>query len=1351
MQKTKTLFFPLFYLLLLVSCHQKNEAEAIRLIQENPIIANDISNQKISVIAEDAQGHIWLGTFRGLNKYNVHEYHQYFCADDSLDLPDNQIKDIFLDSKNRFWVSTVNGICQYTDKDNFVRIPIDIFNKNGTQILENKQGKIFLNMVTQLCVYNPQKNKFECAIENLDPQRTFNGKCYIDNNNNLWVVNPLALRCYDSSTMQLKDSIPVTQYSYYSYMSENGRIWLSSKNTLSIYDTYDRKFVDTPDVIQKHPILSQSTIEYIYPYENNSLLLNTTQNGLFLYNYIDNTVIHQDESGFPFEVPHFKISCMFTDSQKNLWIGSVDQSYVVRYNYKKRFNNNNHLRSCVEKKSVVAVTTDKENHLWIATLMDGLYMYDLNKMKVKIIDIQAKIPQEKDKINISQLFVDESGAIWMAAPPYKVIKCRYQNEDLQVEAVYPIFAPMTITQDSNKTIWVGSACEYVFALPQGENQFKPIKIFPTSFTFIPGLLPLKNGTILIAAFIHKMQYIKTDTWNVQEVKIPDEDVKACIQRSVFIPTVLYEDSQGDVWIGTVSNGLMRYSPSTNRMQPVHGIPCTDISAIEEDIQGNIWISTLYGLSKYDRVMEKFTNYYTTDGIGGNQFYDRSSCSLPDGTLVFGGTHGLTFFNPIDVTFKRNIPLLFEDLKIHNKLVRPQESFCINKHLSYKPKIHLKHSQNSFSISYAALDYCEYERVHYYYKLEGFDKFWIDANNNREAYYANLPAGKYTFKVKITNNDKSIVEAENSIQVIVSPTPWLSWWAYCIYWTIGAILVFLFFRIRFRIKKEKENTLRIKQEKEQERRVNKMNMSFFANISHELRTPLTMISGPVKLLCDAPDVEEEHKKLLHIVQRSVNRMLKLINQLMDFNRLENDTLQLAVKRTDIISVLRQLTDTFSASASNKKIALNTHGLEDSFILWLDEDKVDKIISNLLSNAMKFTAPNGKIDLFFDVITREEAIQLFALTDKDKDTQYIKIVVADNGKGVPEDQLEKIFERYYQVDEQQATGTYNWGTGIGLYYARSLAELHHGYLKANNREEGCGSLFTLILPVNDFSYSLEEQQQSQATQTEAFPLQNNGQDSIAEQKENTKEQKTILVVEDDTEITYYLKVLLSPYYKVICRFDAESAFKTITEEAPDLILSDVVMPGKNGYQLCRQIKEDLQMCHIPVILVTAKVTVESQVEGLNTGADAYVTKPFEPTYLLALIKSLLKNREKVRNLLSKTTQASRIVENILSPQDKAFMTDLYQLMEDELSNSELDISHMTEWLKISRTKFYYKVKGLTGENPSVFFKTYKLNRAAELLTEGKYNVSEIADMTGFATLSHFSTSFKKKFGVTPSEYK
>lgn len=669
------------------------------------------------------------------------------------------------------------------------------------------------------------------------------------------------------------------------------------------------------------------------------------------------------------------------------------------------------------------------------------------------------------------------------------------------------------------------------------------------------------------------------------------------------------------------------------------------------------------------------------------------------------------------------------------MVRPGKGACIDRHLSYNPDINLKYDQNGFSISFAALDYSESERLHHYYKLDGFDQYWINAHNNKEAYYANLPAGTYTFRVRIAQNDQSTIVGENAIRVIVHPAPWATWWAYTFYLIAGITIFAFFIRAMWRIRVEKQAVLRAEQAKAQEQFINKMNMSFFVNISHEFRTPLTMISGPISLLYSSSDITGENKNLLRIVQRSVNRMLRLVNQMLDFNKLENDTLKLKVRPTEIVVFLKELTDIFRVNAESKSITMITNGLEGSFIAWIDEDKIDKIFTNLMSNALKYTPAGGRINVNFDIVSGEDAVQV------------VKIEVINTGQ-IPDDKLEKIFERYYQISDEHG-GIYNWGTGIGLYYARSLARLHHGSLTASNLKDDNKVMFTLIVPVGQSAYSEAERSHEQVNQLEAFPLEENPL-PVKPDPDLDKEKKTIMVVDDDSEVAYYLELLLGSDYQVVCRFNAESALEAITESVPDLILSDVVMPGKDGYWLCREIKESLQLCHIPVILVTAKTTIENQVEGLNVGVDAYVTKPFEPHYLMALIKSLLNNREKTRSLLSRSTQTDKMDENVLSPQDNMFMTELYHLMESELSNPELDVTRMTQFLKISRTKFYYKVKGLTGENPSVFFKTYKLNRAVELLKEGKYTISEIADMTGFNTLSHFSKSFKQQFGIPPSEY-
>lgn len=405
-------------------------------------------------------------------------------------------------------------------------------------------------------------------------------------------------------------------------------------------------------------------------------------------------------------------------------------------------------------------------------------------------------------------------------------------------------------------------------------------------------------------------------------------------------------------------------------------------------------------------------------------------------------------------------------------------------------------------------------------------------------------------------------------------------------------------------------------------------------------------------------------------------------------------------------------------------------------WTDGDKLEKILSNLLSNALKFTPQGGHIDVSLDVAD-----------------QQVKICVADSGKGIPENQLENIFKRYYQLDNQ-TKAIINWGTGIGLYYSRRLAELHHGSLTARNNTSGTGAVFTFVYPMNETAYTDAERQtiasdnvaDMRVFDTSAMP-------QPALQAEHTEDTRpTILIVDDDTEIINYMRVLFSRDYHLITCLDAETALEEMRAAEPNLVLSDVAMPGKDGYELCQEIKQDIQLSHIPVILVTAKITADNQIEGLNVGADAYVTKPFEPAVLSALIQSQLKNRARIRKLLANaTTTEDEQVEDALSSQDKHFMEELYKLMEEELSNSELDVTRITKLLLISRTKLYYKIKGLTGETPSNFFRTYKLNRAAELLKSGEYTVSEIADKCGFSTQSHFSVVFKKQFGVTPTEYK
>jgi signal transduction histidine kinase/FixJ family two-component response regulator len=875
---------------------------------------------------------------------------------------------------------------------------------------------------------------------------------------------------------------------------------------------------------------------------------------------------------------------------------------------------------------------------------------------------------------------------------------------------------------------------------------------PGEWTFVSDLLLEEHGKLLVPRFGMRPTYVNTYTLECTDRQVSTDDQNATIRRSVVIPNRVLKDSGGNIWIGTLANGLLLDDKATGHLRAIEGLPCPDVCSIEEDHQGNIWISTMNGLAKYDRTVGSFVSYMEADGIAGDQFNDRASCVLPDGTLLFGGTDGLTCFNPLDAPAKRTVPLIFESLSIHNRLVAPSEDGPIDRVLSEKPDVTIRHNQNAFSISFTALDYAQYERIRYAYKLEGFDKDWVRIYTRHDAYFANLPAGNYKLRVRIANGSHTVSETEESLNIKVLP-PWhATWWAKLLWFLLGCIVLgmaFTYYRHIRRVRKEAARRIwQVRRERERaeeaekaEKELNKIQMNYFSNVAHEFRTPLTMIAGPAQQLSSSAGIQGQDRQLVDIIRRNTTWMLSLVNQLLDFNRIGNSKLQMKVAKMDIVEPLRDSASLFRFNAASKGVELATVGLEEPFTMWVDADKVQKVVMNLLSNALKFTPPGGKVTLSFDVISRAEAAARFPLTEADKDGQYACISVSDSGPGIPEDQLEKIFERFYQSE----AGKKVTGSGIGLYYARALCTLHHGYIKAFNREEG-GALFGLVLPVSASSYTEEER----TAETPQLPNHALAESITEDQPEEESAKRHIAVIDDDIDIANYLKVMLKPQYKVSLYFDAASALKGMEEDAPDLIISDVVMPGMDGYELCSHIKADLQLSHIPVVLVTAKVAVENQVQGLNKGADAYVTKPFQPAYLLALIKSLLDNREKLHRQLGSVTTTEDIAPEALSPRDAAFMKELYELMEKELANADLDIVQITEMMKISRTKFYYKVKGLTGENPSVFFKRYKLNRAADLLKEGKHNMSEIAWMTGFNTLSHFSTSFKKQFGVPPSEY-
>ena len=959
---------------MMIACQQENQHDANKDKDEEQglVVAQELSNSRVQAIEEDATGQLWIATFRGLNRYDGHEYHQYFCtgdrsqeSGDSLGLPDNNVQGLLCDKQGRLWVATVNGVCRYTRQDNFERIPMQTSNRNARKLLMDSKGRIFAYNGNEVLVYDETHHIFLPRINRQLTNQSW-GDCFIDASDDILLVGAENLLIYAGDTFKQRVELKHREGAgyYYFAMLKNGLLLSSGNGTLMLFDTKARQEIPLSTEMASRLLAHGSVIQAACLLENNTILLSTSKNGLFEMNLLTHKLCGEGDADFTLPVPDAYVTQIFQDSRKNIWLGTYDKGVFADYYYKEKFGgSDNYLNRVIENSTVFAVAMDKQENLWVSTLLKGVFVYHTTTQKAEQIAIEG-LPTGETKNVVNHIFCDRDGLLWLSTAN-TVMKCRYDGTRLNILGQWAVPMAMDFEQADDGTVWASTASTYIFGFHPGESEPEAKQAFNVDYTFIPSLLKLNNGQILISAFYQKITQMDPLTGKLTQLDIPD--MAKCIRRSVYIPTDMLEDENGNVWIGTVTNGLLHYDPKTNALTRIGGLSCSDVGSLEKDRQGNLWISTMKGLNRLDAKTGRITALYKADGIGGDEFVDRASCQLPNGSLVFGSTDGITMFNPADIDTLRKIPLRFSDLKIHNQLVRPAPDGPIECMLDSCQKILLSHSQNSFAISYTALDFGEYERVHYYYKLDGFDSDWIDAGNAHTASYANLPSGHYTFRVRTTDSASDEAGSdERMVRVVVEPAPMFAWWAWLIYLAIASALAYYLYRNARRVVAARRAARQAQMEKEQEKRVNAMNMSFFANIAHEFRTPLTMIAGPVGQLAKSASLEPKERSLLSIAQRSILRMFKLVNQLMDINKLENDTLRLSVEKNDVIKALNDICDTFEFNMKEKGITLRRFGLErqsekDTLMAWTDGDKLEKIISNLLSNALKFTPTGGHIDV------------------------------------------------------------------------------------------------------------------------------------------------------------------------------------------------------------------------------------------------------------------------------------------------------------------------------------------------------------------------------------------------------
>lgn len=1061
------------------------------------------------------------------------------------------------------------------------------------------------------------------------------------------------------------------------------------------------------------------------------------------------------------------VTATFCDLGGNLWVGYRNAGVQIisqnRIAYKKA--NANALSDKTKGISILTMAT-VGRHVLAGTAL-RVFAYDEKNSRLEqtlFRDLFDSLPKPH-QINLNNMVGYDDEHLWLVSE-HQVLSCRINNERIEVLAKSPLFkSVLGQGLKAGNHLYVSSEKGRLLRFEFGKPQPEIIRIPSPYFNYETKLAKLSDGNILLFMSGMHLAILSPDTGKIREMK-----VAGMPQEGSLDPAFVKQDSYGFVWLGTKRDGLYLMNKEKTHMRRINILNDAHIQALVEDTKRQVWVTTIRDafFVTFERKQFQMNSLLSaSQDLDDWQYFSNSACISPSGDVVLGSSDGCKFMPPkaMQTNFLNTQAGIHasEMLSVYGVEVTKNNGkvLAVTDEVAHLHSYTFAHDENDLKFNFYYPNFSRRSALMCQYKLEGYDRDWQVPTYGREARYAHLPAGTYTFRLRLISSPDKPALAERKVEIRIMHAPWWSSAAWLLYFSI--VLGILFYLNTFYLRARTNHLLLLQEQRELERekQAKEMNMRFFANIAHEFRNPLTIIAGPLMTLnADKALPESVHRILIHVCM-SVNRMLRLIDQMLDFNQLETDELRLRVSEVDAAEELSQQVASFKESARVKGIRLELTVKNGNYHAWLDCDKLEKIMSNLFTNALKYTAPGG-------------IIRIQASADEGR----LKVSVFNSGQLMEEDKIQDVFKRYYQLSDSQDSHQYGWGSGIGLYYVKRLVELHHGEIHVKNMNAVSetsseaslrnGVEFCFSLPTDKSIYNkVEIVAQEKHVMQIPLKVENEEGRTLEMKREEgrvknslagnasapSKNLPRILIVDDDVDVADYLHYLFAPDYEVVNRYSAEEALADLEEVKPDIILSDIIMGDMSGLEFCKMLKGNLSFSHIPVVLITAMASMHNQIDGLKLGAVAYITKPFDPAYLKALVKSQLQNMQMLRQRLGESTKTDSLAENIadtLSPQDRKFMDEVYEMMEKLLAQQDLNVNSMCRDMFISPSKFNYKIKELTGETPGIFFRKYKLNKAAQMLHEGQYSISEIAVLTGFSTAAHFSVAFKKLFGVSPSDY-
>lgn len=1347
MSKLKKIVIYLFFLCLGMHSAFSETPEQITFSYIS--INEGLSQSTVFSIDQDKRGNMWFATYDGVNKYDGYAFTVYQHNEDDPNSIANDISRIVkTDSQGRVWIGTRDGLSRYDEeKDIFQNF---FYEKKGKHLQVNgieeiSPEQLLISTPEGLIMFDIKESKFIDDSFSTAMHKTIASTLYRQGDL-IYIGTPTdGLYNYSITQKTFEKVIPIlgTKQIQAILQQSPTRIWVATEGA--------GLFLINPKTKEiKNYLHSPSNPKSISSNYIRSLAMDS-QNRLWIGTFNDLNIYHEGTDSFasyssnPVEngsLSQRSVRSIFMDSQGGMWLGTYFGGLNYYHPIRNRFKNIRNIpyKNSLSDNVVSCIVEDKDKNLWIGTNDGGLNLYNPITQRFTSYTLQEdENARGIGSNNIKAVYVDEKkslvyigthagGLSILHRNGGQVENFNQRNSQLVNENVYAILP------DGEGNLWLGTLSALV--------RFNPEK---RSFTTIE---KEKDGTPVVSKQIttlfrdsHKRLWIGGEegvsVFQQEGLDIQKASILPVSNVTKLFTNCIYEASNGVIWVGT-REGFYCFNEKDKqikRYNTTNGLPNNVVYGILEDSFGRLWLSTNRGISCFNPESEKFRNFTESDGLQSNQFNTSSYCRTSVGQMYFGGINGITTFRPellLDNPYTP--PVVITKLQLFNKVVRPDdETGILTKNISETESITLKSWQTAFSIEFVVSNYISGQHNTFAYKLQGYDKEWYYLTDSRTVSYSNLPQGTYQFLVKAANSDGKWNPIPTALEIIVLPIWYKTWWALLIFFATFAGFITFVFRF-FWMRKSMEAQLEIeRRDKEHQEEINQMKMRFFINISHELRTPLTLILTPLQEIINKIS-DRWTRNQLEYIQRNANRLLHLVNQLMDYRRAELGVFELKAKKGNAHQLIQDNFLFYDKLARHKKITYTLHSeLEDKEVLF-DANYLELIVNNLLSNAFKYT----------------ESGQSITVTLKEENG-WLLLQVSDTGIGIPINKQGKIFERFYQIESEHV------GSGIGLSLVQRLIELHHGRIELDS-EENKGSTFSVYLPQDLSVYKpselasndeQNEEEQVYSTNSKAMYFIDTEKVENESVESGDKKRGTILIVEDNNEIRRYLSNGLADLFNTLEAGNGEEALEKLKDNEVDVIVTDVMMPVMDGIKLCKNVKQNIRTCHIPVIILSAKTDIKDQMEGLQMGADDYIPKPFSLAILTTKIQNMMRTRRRMLDKYAKSLEVEpeKITFNAM---DEALLKRAMTIVEKNMDNIEFSTDEFAREMNMSRSNLHLKLKAITGESTIDFIRKIRFNEAAKLLKDGRYTVAEVSTMVGFNTPSYFATSFKKYFGCLPTEY-